>query len=520
MIVCMYVIVCSCADALEITFILDFSINPLALNSDGANAVKAFAVALLRALNMGCVDTRVCLVKYGRSSTTVLPFTDVANVQEIESKINGIPVDRNIRNFGANVGNAIERAVTELSTSARQNAKHKAVLIAVNWATDTRRHHMEAAELASNRNISLYAVGLRSTVEADTLRRITENDSTKVYLSASVNSSLDLIGDLAAALLTVPLANGTCTCKGLPGPAGAKGERGVAGPKGESGEKGMKGNRGTPGEIGISGPPGNIGPPGIQGPSGSHGQAGPQGPLGPLGPKGNSGPRGHTGPQGPPGPIGAPGLPGHRGYTGPQGPPGGEGKSGPPGPSGSGGVTYVRWGRTTCPSVSGNEKVYDGITAGSYFGHHGGGANYICAVKDAKYHPQATTTNAEGAYLYGAEYELYNGQALPSSQYKEHNIPCAVCEVSTRSKHIMVPGTYQCPSGWQVEYRGWLMSGHFRHAGRNMFVCLDQYPETVPGQQADNDGALMYHVQGDCNHGIPCPPYDRRKEISCVVCTK
>ena len=186
---------------------MDFSIDPLALNSDGANAVKAFAVALLKALNVGGGDTRVCLVKYGRSSTTVLPFTDVANVQEVQSEINRIPVDRNIRNFGANVGQAIEHAVAEFSSSARPNAQHKAVLIAVNWATDTQQHHMEAAELASTHQISLYAVGLRSTVEADTLRRIAQSDSSKVYLSASVNSSLDLIGDLAAALLPI----GTCT---------------------------------------------------------------------------------------------------------------------------------------------------------------------------------------------------------------------------------------------------------------------------------------------------------------------
>ena len=453
---------------------------------------------------MGGVDTRVCLVKYGQSSTTVLPFTDVANVREIQREINRIPVDRDIHNFGANVGHAIEHAVTELSTSARPNAQHKAVFIAVNWATDTQQHHMEAAELASTHQISLYAVGLRSIVDADTLRRIAQNDSSKVYLSANVNSSLDLIGDLAAALLPIS----ACTCRGVPGPAGAKGERGAAGPKGESGEKGMKGNRGAPGEIGISGPPGNIGPPGIQGPSGPRGQAGPQGPHGPLGPKGNSGPHGHTGPQGPPGPIGTPGLPGHRGYTG------------PPGPSGSGGVTYVRWGRTACPSVSGTDTVYDGITAGSRHEYHGGGANYICAVKDAQYHPQATTTNAGWGYLYGAEYRPQTGQALPSSRLNNRNIPCAVCEVSTRSKHIMVPGTYQCPSGWQVEYSGWLMAGSYRHGGRNMFVCLDKYPEVAPGVAEYNYGALMYHIQGHCSYGIPCPPYDIRKEMSCVVCTK
>ena len=91
-----------------------------------------------------------------------------------------------------------------------------------------------------------------------------------------------------------------------------------------------------------------------------------------------------------------------------------QGKTGPPGPPGPGGVTYVRWGRTTCPSVDGTDTVYDGVTAGSYHNHHGGGANYICAVKNAKYHLQTTTRNADLAYLYGAEYELADGQALTS----------------------------------------------------------------------------------------------------------
>ena len=68
------------------------------------------------------------------------------------------------------------------------------------------------------------------------------------------------------------------------------------------------------------------------------------------------------------------------------------------------------------------------------------------------------------------------------------DIPCAVCEVSTRSKHIMVPGTYECPSGWLVEYSGWLMTGHYGHKGRHEFVCLDKDPETVPGE-ANNDSS-------------------------------
>ena len=225
-------------------------------------------------------------------------------------------------------------------------------------------------------------------------------------------------------------------------------------------------------------------------------------------------------------PTGVPGTPGTNGRDGRDGEPGSEGPQGPPGLSGptgapglnGGGVTYIRWGRTTCPTVQGTELVYDGLTAGSWYQHTGGGANYICAVKDAKYHPVATTVDSRNSHLYGAEYETWSGQALDGLRYQ--NIPCAVCEVSTRSKHLMVPGTYQCPTGWTQEYSGWLMSANKGHKGRTMFVCLDKDPEAIPGHQHNTNGAFMYHVEAECTVGLPCGPYDNRKELSCVVCTK
>ena len=168
--------------------------------------------------------------------------------------------------------------------------------------------------------------------------------------------------------------------------------------------------------------------------------------------------------------------------------------------------------------MQGTELVYDGLTAGSWYDHTGGGANYICAVKDAKYYAGATTANHGYSLLYGAEHQISNRQALTGLD--NQNIPCAVCEVSTRSKHLMVPGTYECPTGWTEEYRGWLMAGYHGHKGRNMFVCLDKDPEAVPGHQHNTGGALMYHVEAECNKGLPCGPYDNRKELSCVVCTK
>ena len=217
--------------------------------------------------------------------------------------------------------------------------------------------------------------------------------------------------------------------------------------------------------------------------------------------------------------AGAPGRYGRDGEKGEKGMIGRTGPRGAPGSSG-GGVAYTRWGRTTCPTRSGTTLVYEGIAAGSHYTHSGGGANVICIVKNPKYNAGTTTVNRNHGLLYGSEYEIGTGQALNRGLRLDHNVPCAVCHVSTRSSQIMVPGTYQCPSGWTSEYSGWLMADHYNHKGRNMFTCIDKDAEVIPGQQANNNGNLFYHIEVDCSTGIPCPPYDARKEMSCVVCTK
>ena len=61
--------------------------------------------------------------------------------------------------------------------------------------------------------------------------------------------------------------------------------------------------------------------------------------------------------------------------------------------TGGEGVTYISWGRTSCPTVDGTEDVYNGITAGSHYTHTGGGSNYICMVKETWYRPGARTGN-------------------------------------------------------------------------------------------------------------------------------
>ena len=202
------------------------------------------------------------------------------------------------------------------------------------------------------------------------------------------------------------------------------------------------------------------------------------------------------------------GLPARDGIQGPAGPPGSAGapgRQGPPGPH-SGGTLYTRWGKSTCPQVAGIEPIYSGIAGGSFFDHRGGGANYLCMPKDPEYSPTLCVWS-------------------PLQGGHNHNVPCAVCRVSTRSTVLMIPAKATCPSSWTREYYGYLMTAWRGDSntivGRTMFECVDRDQESLPGGgHANTDGALFYHVETACNYGLPCPRYNLTQELNCVVCTK
>ena len=64
------------------------------------------------------------------------------------------------------------------------------------------------------------------------------------------------------------------------------------------------------------------------------------------------------------------------------------------------------------------------------------------------------------------------------------------------------------------------MSSYYDRASPSTFECVDHNPESVPGSIANTDGGMFFHVEVQCNYGLPCPPYDSEKEVTCVVCTK
>ena len=219
------------------------------------------------------------------------------------------------------------------------------------------------------------------------------------------------------------------------------------------------------------------------------------------------GPTGPQGPTGPPGPQGIQGPPGAIGLTGPRG---------PPGPM-VGGVSYIRWGRATCPRTPGTELVYAGRAGGTLHSHSGGGANKLCLPDYPEYLSYDPGFQDSG-YLHGAEYEIYGSQ--PLREVRDHNVPCAVCHVATRGTVIVVPARASCPSSWTREYYGYLMAerSRFEHH-RSIFECVDVDPESIPGSYGNENGALFMHTETTCN-GLPCPPYVEGREITCAVCTK
>ena len=216
---------------------------------------------------------------------------------------------------------------------------------------------------------------------------------------------------------------------------------------------------------------------------------------------------GRDGLPGPTGPAGKDGKNGKRGETGPMGP------SGPPGPS-SGGVTYIRWGKTECPSVTETEFVYEGIAAGTYYTSKGGSATHLCLPKEPVY--SKFIPGVQGySPLHGMEYELIS----PIGDLSNDNVPCAVCYASTRSTVLMVPARNSCiSSSWTLEYSGYIMTEHY-NTYRSSFECVDKDAESIPGSSSNTHGALFYHVEATCN-GIPCGPYEAEKELTCAVCTR
>ena len=187
------------------------------------------------------------------------------------------------------------------------------------------------------------------------------------------------------------------------------------------------------------------------------------------------------------------------------------------------GVTYTRWGRTSCPNDTEAQLVYSGRAGGTHYLARGGSAEKICLPDDPDYTASSLTVNISSQtnknIIYGVEYDFpYNSISTPLQHVHDQNAPCAVCDVPTRSRVIMVPAKTVCPPSWTREYYGYLMTEPDHHH-RSMYTCIDIDPEAVPGEGRNTNPSTFYYSVTDCN-GLLCPPYQNGHILSCVVCTK
>ena len=213
---------------------------------------------------------------------------------------------------------------------------------------------------------------------------------------------------------------------------------------------------------------------------------------------------GRDGRDGAKGEKGDPGLPGPQEQRGAQGPP-------------TGGTTYIRWGRTTCPSGNGTELLYSGRAGGTHYEHSGGAANYLCMPDDPD-HLQYQSGVQGKSYVAGVEYDYASHPSLSSLNC--HNVPCAVCYVATRSVAVMIPAKTQCPTNWTLEYIGYLMSAEHSRNSRTMYDCVDKDPESIPRLNGCNNPITFFEIVEPYCNGLSCPPYDDEKELTCTVCTR
>lgn len=120
------------------------------------------------------------------------------------------------------------------------------------------------------------------------------------------------------------------------------------------------------------------------------------------------------------------------------------------------GSPYVRYGRKTCPS--GHKKLWSSALSGSWYEHRGSGMEYLCLHPVPKY-IRTVAGEQGGGRLHNAEYQFSDGGVVSYKPFHDKNAPCAVCErPARRGSSFLMPGKASCPSGFKLDYHGFLVA--------------------------------------------------------------
>ena len=182
--------------------------------------------------------------------------------------------------------------------------------------------------------------------------------------------------------------------------------------------------------------------------------------------------------------------------------------------------TYVRWGRNECP-LDDDTLIYSGFAAGSHNDYSGSGVGVLCMPKVPLY-GDYKDGNQNGARLYGFEYET--GSNFVGSDMRavyQAEVPCAVCMNSNTASTFLMYGSDVCPSGYSVDYWGYLFAKHYSQSSKCRQVCIDgsprQYNNTLGTQ--NNNQARFYPAEKEGGN-LPNPPYTTNTELLCSQCSR
>ena len=150
-----------------------------------------------------------------------------------------------------------------------------------------------------------------------------------------------------------------------------------------------------------------------------------------------------------------------------------------------------------------------GFMAGSLYSNEGSGSDFICLTDTPTFLPNSNSEPTGGARVHGAEYEQD-----PNAM---HDVACAVCQTSNKNA-FMLPGSDECPAGFDTEYVGYLATSHWQQQ-RATHVCIDNAHEpAIPSSLTHNNHAIFYRAEAYCG-SLPCSVYPAGKNLLCAVCS-
>ncbi|CAH3015203.1 unnamed protein product [Porites evermanni] len=318
---------------------------------------------------------------------------------------------------------------------------------------------------------------------------------------------------------------------GIPGRDGSDGRPGMDGPMGHPGRDGPQGKDGHPGSPGSAGPPGVNGLPGLQGQKGFKGE---KGEPGQKGDRGLTGLKGTRGVAGIPGENGEPGIPGRVGIKGDKGEAGEttcyvtekgrrlekpcleasvyDDSAGTQNTGDTGGLTYIRWGRTACP-VGDAKIIYSGQAAGTrHQKSRTGGSPFICVPNQPWYFGQVDASTPLANVTQVSSEVLAQDTTRSTLHGTYFYLSCVLCLVRKRSVQIMLPARKECYRGWHREYDGYL-AVQTNWKDHKDLICVDRQSRGLL-QDAD----YVRGLYASCET-FSCPPYVESERLPCVVCT-